>query len=154
MRRWHRYVTAIVNADAAKTLAMVPHRSSAALSAFFAQQGHKWCKQVKVVVTDGSRAYRCAIDARLGHARHVLDRFHVIRWSAAGLTAVRRDIQRREPPGVSSPLSIPTCSVPGSLCSSEATPSQTPTRRASKRSSTPTPGSDRAGRPSNPSLAG
>ena len=87
IRRRHRYVTVIVNADTGQTLAMVPHRSSAALSAFFAQQGHKWCKQVKVVVTDGSRAYRAAVDARLGHARCVLDRFHVIRWFCAGLTA-------------------------------------------------------------------
>ena len=100
IRRRHRYVTVIVNADTGKTLAMVPHRSSAALSAFLAQQGHRWCKGVKVVVTDGSRAYRSAVDARLGHARHVLDRFHVIRWFAAGLTAVRRDVQRRWPQGV------------------------------------------------------
>ena len=64
------------------------------------QQGHRWCKQVKVVVSDGSRAYKTAIDAHLGHARHVLDRFHVIRWFAAGLTQVRRDVQRREPKGV------------------------------------------------------
>ena len=100
IRRRHRYVTVIVNADTGRTLAMVPHRSSAALSAFLAQQGHRWCKGVKVVVTDGSRAYRSAVDARLGHARHVLDRFHVIRWFAAGLTAVRRDVQRRQPQGV------------------------------------------------------
>ena len=40
------------------------------------------------------------MDACLPHARHVLDRFHVIRWFCAGLTAVRRDIQRREPHGV------------------------------------------------------
>ena len=100
IRRRHRYVTVIVNADTGKTLAMVPHRSSAALSAFLAQQGHRWCKQVKVVVTDGSRAYRAAVEARLGHARCVLDRFHVIRWFAAGLTAVRRDVQRRQPQGV------------------------------------------------------
>ena len=93
-------MTVIVNADTGKTLAMVPHRSSAALSAFLAQQGHKWCKQVKVVVTDGSRAYRAAVDARLGHACHVLDRFHVIRWFPAGLTAVRRDVQRRQPQGI------------------------------------------------------
>ena len=46
------------------------------------------------------KAYKAAIDAHLGHARHVLDRFHVIRWFAAGLTQVRRDIQRREPKGV------------------------------------------------------
>ena len=100
MRKRHRYVTVIVNGDTGRTLAMVEHRSSAALSAFLMQQGHRWCKQVKVVVSDGSRAYKAAIDAHLGHARHVLDRFHVIRWFAAALTQVRRDIQRREPHGV------------------------------------------------------
>ena len=36
----------------------------------------------------------------MGHARHVLDRFHVIRWFAAGLTQVGRDVQRRQPHGV------------------------------------------------------
>ena len=97
MRKRHRYVTVIVNGDTGKTLAMVQHRSSAALSTFLMQQGHRWCKGVKVVVSDGSKAYKSAIDAHLGHvhARHVLDRFHVIRWFSAGLTAVRRDIQRR-----------------------------------------------------------
>ena len=100
MRKRHRYVTVIVNGDTGRTLAMVQHRSSAALSAFLMQQGHRWCKGVKVVVSDGSKAYKSAIDAHLGHARHVLDRFHVIRWFAAALTQVRRDVQRREPEGV------------------------------------------------------
>ena len=100
MRKRHRYVTVIVNADTGRTLAMVEHRSSAALSAFLMSQGHKWRRGVKVVVTDGSRAYKASVDACLPHARHVLDRFHVIRWFCAGLTAVRRDIQRREPHGV------------------------------------------------------
>ena len=100
MRKRHRYVTVIVNGDTGRTLAMVEHRNSAALSAFLMQQGHRWCKGVKVVVSDGSRAYKTAIDAHLGHARHVLDRFHVIRWFAAALTQVRRDVQRREPKGV------------------------------------------------------
>ena len=54
-----------------------------------------WCAGVKVVVTDGSKAYRAAVDRHLGHATHVVDRFHVIGWFAAGLTAVRRDVQRR-----------------------------------------------------------
>ena len=100
MRKRHRYVTVIVNGDTGRTLAMVEHRNAAALSAFLMQQGHRWCKGVKVVVSDGSRAYKTAIDAHLGHARHVLDRFHVIRWFAAALTQVRRDVQRREPKGV------------------------------------------------------
>ena len=38
------------------------------------------------------------MDRHLGHATHVLDRFHVM--FAAGLTAVRRDVQRRQPAGV------------------------------------------------------
>ena len=79
---------------------MVEHRSSAALSAFLMSQPHKWRRGVKVVVTDGSRTYKASVDACLPCARHVLDRFHVIRWFCAGLTAARRDIQRREPHGV------------------------------------------------------
>ncbi len=98
IRKGHRYVTVIVNGDTGRTLALIPSRTTAALSTFLVQQGHRWCKQVKVVVSDGSPAYKAAIDTHLGHSRHVLDRFHVIRWFTAGLTAVRRDAQRR-PPG-------------------------------------------------------
>ncbi|MCQ3808681.1 MAG: transposase, partial [Acidimicrobiia bacterium] len=46
-------------------------------------------------VSDGSNAYKASIQTCLPQARHVLDRFGVIRWFTAGLTAVRRDIQRR-----------------------------------------------------------
>ena len=95
IRKRHRYVTVLVNGETGEVLAMVPHRDSAALSWFLAAQGPKWCRRVKVVVSDGSKPYKTAIDQRLGHARHVLDRFHAIRWFAAGLTAVRRDTQRR-----------------------------------------------------------
>ena len=63
MRKRHRYVTVIVNGDTGKTLAMVQHRNAAALSTFLMQQGHRWCKGVKVVVSDGSKAYKSAIDA-------------------------------------------------------------------------------------------
>ena len=101
-----------MNGDTGEVLAMVPHRSEAALSGFLAAQGHRWCRGVKVVVSDGSKAYAAAIAKRLGHARHVLDRFHVIRWFAAGLTAVRRDVQRRPP--APSLRSTPRCSGHGS----------------------------------------
>ena len=100
MRKRHRYVTVIANGDTGKTLAMVQHRNAAALSGFLMSQPHRWRRGIKVVVTDGSRAYKASVQACLPHARHVLDRFHVIRWFAAGLTAVRRDIQRREPHGI------------------------------------------------------
>ena len=79
---------------------MIEGRSKAALSRFFIEQGPRWCQNVKTVVTDGSHSYRAAIHRYLPGARHVLDRFHAVRWFAQGLTLVRRELQRRQPPGV------------------------------------------------------
>ena len=100
LRRRHRYVTVVLNGESGEVLGMVRHRDAAALTSFFVQQGHRWCRRVEVVVSDGSESYRSAIHAHLGHATHVVDRFHVVRWFAAGLVEVRRRIQRREPKDV------------------------------------------------------
>ena len=100
IRKRHRYVTVILNGDTGEMLAMVEGRSKAALSRFFIAQGPRWCQNVKTVVTDGSPSYRAAIHRYLPTARHVLDRFHATRWFAQGLTLVRRELQRRQPPGV------------------------------------------------------
>ena len=94
LRRGQRYVTVLINGDTAETLGIVPHRNAAALSTFLIEQGHQWLKSVRVVVSDGSTSYRSAIHQHLGHATHVLDRFHVARWFAAGMIEVRRRIQR------------------------------------------------------------
>jgi transposase len=99
LRRGHRYVTVVINGDTGETLGIVRHRNAAALSGFFQAQGYRWLKGVKVVVSDGSVSYRCAIHQHLGHATHVLDRFHVARWFAAGMIEVRRRIQRIAPHG-------------------------------------------------------
>ena len=107
LRRRHRYVTVLLNGESGEVLAMVKHRDAAALSGFFAAQGHRWCRRVKVVVTDGSESYRAAIGHHVGHATHVVDRFHVVRWFAAGLVEVRRRIQRREARGHVSPAFDP-----------------------------------------------
>ena len=78
IRRRHRYVAVILNGETGQILAMVEHRSTAALAGFFAEQTPKWRRGVKVVVTDGSRAYKSAIHTYLPHSRHVLDRFHIL----------------------------------------------------------------------------
>ena len=100
IRKRHRYVTVILNGDTGEMLAMIEGRSKAALSRFFIEQGPRWCHSVNTVVTDGSHSYRAAIHRYLPGARHVLDRFHAVRWFAQGLTLVRRELQRRQPPGV------------------------------------------------------
>ncbi len=74
IQRRHRYVTVLVNGDTGEVLAMVPHRNKAALTGFFAEQGHRWCRGVHTVVSDSSIAYTQAIREHIGHARHVLDR--------------------------------------------------------------------------------
>ena len=80
IRKRHRYVTVILNGDTGELLAMFPERSKASLSRFFIEQGPRWCQNVKTVVTDGSHSYRAAIHRYLPRARHVLDRFHAVRW--------------------------------------------------------------------------
>lgn len=107
LRRRHRYVTVLVNGETGEVLGMVRHRNEQALSSFFVAQGHRWLKGVKVVVTDGSESYAAAVRRHLGHATHVLDRFHVVRWFASGLVAVRRRLQRREPHGYVTPAFDP-----------------------------------------------
>jgi transposase len=101
LRRRHRYVTVISNAETGEVLAVVRHRDFRALSRFFSEQGRRWCARVEVVVTDGSGSYRAAIERHLGHATHVVDRFHVVRWFASGLIEVRRRVQRIGDPGES-----------------------------------------------------
>ena len=59
---------------------MFPGRSKASLSRFFIEQGPRWCQNVQTVVSDGSRSYQTAIIRYLPSARHVLDRFHAVRW--------------------------------------------------------------------------
>lgn len=101
LRRRHRYVTVVSNAETGEVLGVVRHRDFRALSSFLTSQGQRWCRQVEVVVTDGSPSYRAAIERHLGHASHVIDRFHVVRWFAAGLIEVRRRVQRVGEPGES-----------------------------------------------------
>ena len=97
IRRRHRYVTVVACGDSGKVLAMIPGRTKGSLSRFFRDQGAWWCRQVEIVVSDGSRSYQAAIAQYLPDARHVLDRFHVARWFTQGLTLVRRELQRRDP---------------------------------------------------------
>jgi len=95
IQRRHRYVTVVACGDTGEVLAMIPGRTKGSLTRFFRDQGAWWCRQVEIVVSDGSRSYQAAISQYLPDAVHVLDRFHVARWFTEGLTLVRREIQRR-----------------------------------------------------------
>ena len=153
MRKRHRYVTVIVNGDTGQILAMVEHRNAAALSGFFIEQGPRWCRGVKVVVSDGSKSYKAAIDAHLGHTRHVLDRFHVVSWFAAGLTLVRRDLQRRQPAGVKPAFDPDLFRARFALLQRADHLNEHDQARLETSSSPPTQGCEPVGRPSKSSTA-
>ena len=97
IQRRHRYVTVVASGDCGQVLAILPGRTKGALARFLRDQGPIWRRGVETVVTDGHRGYQAAINQYLPRARHVLDRFHVVRWFAQGLTQVRQEIQRRDP---------------------------------------------------------
>jgi len=94
LRRGHRYVTVLSDGETGAVLGVVRYRDSHALGRFLDRQGPKWRARVSVVVSDGSGAYRSAIDRWLPDADHVLDRFHVARWFTSCLIEVRRRLQR------------------------------------------------------------
>lgn len=77
---------------------MVAGRSADVLGAFLARQSPAWRKGVSVVVTDMAECYRSAVRRWLPEARHVVDRFHVVRNFAKVVVSARRDAQRT-PPG-------------------------------------------------------
>ena len=99
LRRRPRYVTVISDGETGTLLGVVRHRDAKALGRFLDAQDPAWRRHVNVVVSDGSKAHRAAIHQHLGHARHVLDRFHVARWFTRGVVEVRRRVQRIGPPG-------------------------------------------------------
>ena len=72
-------MTVVACGETGKVLAMIEGRTKGSLSRFFRDQGAWWCRQVEIVVSDGSRSYQAAISQYLPDARHVLDRFHVAR---------------------------------------------------------------------------
>ena len=136
IRRRHRYVTVVACGDSGKVLAMIPGRTKGSLSRFFRDQGAWWCRQVETVVSDGSRSYQAAIAQYLPDARHVLDRFHVVRWFTQGLTLVRQRAAAPRPPPASPNVRTGPVPEPASPSCAGPTISAKPTRRTSTDCST------------------
>jgi transposase len=71
MDKRHGNVTVFQDGDTGQILAIVTHRNAAALSAFFIEQGPRWCRCPKVAVSSRSKSYRTAIKVHLGGARQM-----------------------------------------------------------------------------------
>lgn len=93
-----QFSTILVDGDRGRVIAVLAGRSAEVLGAFLARQSPAWRKGVAVVVTDMAECYRTAVRKWLPEARHVVDRFHVVRNFAKVVVSARRDAQRT-PPG-------------------------------------------------------
>ena len=112
LRRRHRYVTVISDGETGAVLGVVRHRDSKALGRFLDARGPQWRRHVRVVVSDGSKAYQAAIQEWLPGASHVLDRFHVTDGSPDGSSRcdAASSVSATKAPD---PPSTPRSSAPG-----------------------------------------
>ncbi len=89
-----QFSTILTDGDRGAVIAVLKGRSADVLGGFLAAQSPSWRGGVSVVVTDMAECYRVAVRKHLPHARHVADRFHVVRGFAKVLVSARRDAQR------------------------------------------------------------
>jgi transposase len=66
-------------------------RDSEVLLTFFMQQGKDWCGNIEHVCTDMWKAYLSVIKTELLNAKHILDRFHIVKLLNEAVDAVRRE---------------------------------------------------------------
>lgn len=66
-------------------------RDSEALLTFFMQQGKGWCANIEHVCTDMWKAYLSVIKTELLNAKHILDRFHIVKLLNEAVDQVRRE---------------------------------------------------------------
>jgi transposase len=95
--RGHTYLTLLYDIGGAtkRLLAVAEHRTEASLRSCLASLGDPVCLGVKYVCSDMCKAYLNVIAEKLGHAVHVLDRFHVMQQFGKALDEIRAEESKR-----------------------------------------------------------
>jgi transposase len=91
--RGHTYLTLVydIGGETKRLLAVAEDRSEASLRCCLDSLGQSVCLGVKYVCSDMCRAYLNVIAEKLGHAIHVLDRFHIMQMFSKALDAIRAE---------------------------------------------------------------
>ena len=88
----HQYFTLVTDLESGRVVFVAEGKRTAALEQFFEALGPKGCKRIRIVVSDLGGGYLSAIAKYVPHARHVLDRFHIVQWLNEALSALRRRV--------------------------------------------------------------
>jgi transposase len=92
-QRGHTYMTLVYDISGAtkRLLAVAEHRTEASLRACLEGLGKPACQGVRFVCGDMWQPYLKVIREKLGHAVHVLDRFHVMQQFGKALDEIRAE---------------------------------------------------------------
>jgi transposase len=104
-RRFHRYVTVVVDHDRGRVVWAARGRDSSTLSAFFEELGEERCAELECVTIDLAAGFIKAVQEHAPQAQVVFDRFHVQRLASDALDEVRR-AQQRELKGTDDELAL------------------------------------------------
>jgi transposase len=95
--RGHTYLTLLydIGGETKRLLAVAEQRTEASLRSCLESLGEQVCLRVKHVCSDMWRPYLNVIGEKLGHAIHVLDRFHVMQQFGTALDEIRAEEAKR-----------------------------------------------------------
>jgi len=86
----HRYFTMVSDLETGRVVWIAEGKRKSALEAFFIKLGKRGCKRLQIVTSDLGAGYVEVIGQYAKHARHILDRFHIVKWLNEAVKEVRR----------------------------------------------------------------
>lgn len=90
-KKWHKYVTNVVDIDRRKVIWNHNGRGKGTLDTFFSDLGEEKASQIGAVACDGARGYLSSIKQHAKNALIVLDHFHVKSYLNDAVDTVRKE---------------------------------------------------------------
>lgn len=90
-RKYHRYLTNVVDVDSKKVIWNEKGRKKEILNKYYIKIGTENCKRIKSVAMDGAKTYISSTKEYAVNACIVLDRFHIVKKVNDALDRVRKD---------------------------------------------------------------
>lgn len=90
VRRGHKYVTLVLNAETGELLHMIEAKKKGSLEAFFEKLTEGQRASIRAVCIDRSGAYAAAVEKWLPHAEIVYDKFHLLNSLGKAIDEVRK----------------------------------------------------------------
>lgn len=94
VRRGHKYVTLVLNAETGELLHMVEAKKKGSLEAFFDKLSDEQKASIEAVCIDRNGAYAAAVKEGLPHAEIVYDKFHLLNSLGKAIDEVRKEEYR------------------------------------------------------------